>query len=139
MTSTFLLATHVWTAPVGTRVRPVGWLRVAACVDGELPKGRLGDGPGVNRLALPVADLAFHPLLGPRDLRHDESRSQQPGGDKARHETGQGEQADHDACPRGPGEDCAGPARRAVVQAFPQTEHHLVRASSRWNCPHEKQ
>src|ERR1700735_3215257 len=97
---TFLLV-HVWVAHVGfagagLRARPVGWFRVPARSGREFAEGLLGDRPGVNRLALPVADLAFHLLLGPGDLRHDEARPQQPGGDEARHETGQGEQADHD-------------------------------------------
>src|ERR1700722_6051029 len=94
---TFLLV-HVWVSScrvcgAGLRARPVGWFRVPARSGREFAEGLLGDRPGVNRLALPVADLAFHLLLGPGDLRHDEARPQQPGGDETRHEAAQGPHA----------------------------------------------
>jgi DNA-binding transcriptional regulator YhcF (GntR family) len=57
----------------------------------------LCDGSGMNRLALPVANLAFHLLLCPGNLRHDESRPQQPGSDETNQETACGKHADHGA------------------------------------------
>jgi hypothetical protein len=52
----------------------------------------------MDRLALPVANLALHSVLGPGDLRHQQDRPQQPGGDEARHEAGQRQDLSHGAC-----------------------------------------
>src|ERR1700730_15092769 len=83
--------------PVGVSPRPVGRLSRASRAGLQLPEHTLRDGPGVYRLALPVADLALRLLLSPGDLGDDVPGTQQPSDDEARDEAGQGQHPAHGA------------------------------------------